>query len=231
MKKIPRINVSDAVYSAVKQVLLSNRYSPGERIGVDDLCRQLEVSRTPVFDALTRLKAEGMVDIVPRKGVYLVMSSLEKAQEIYRVREVLEGLATSLAAQNLTPRYAGLLKAALDRQASCVEAEDYDGYARATIGFHNTILEAADSETLSRILGAIYAQIEALRLRTLYLPRRIAGSFAEHQRIYEAVVARDPAAAEAEARKHIEITTSEVRSVLAGAVENQESKELVGSKT
>lgn len=216
MKKVPRINVSDAVYAAVKEVLLSNRYSPGERIAIDDLCRKLEVSRTPVFDALTRLKAEGMVDIVPRKGVYLVMSSVEKAEDIYLVRGVLEGLATRLAAQRLTRRHAAVLKTTLDRQAACLEKKNHDGYAKATIEFHNLILEAAGSETLSRILGAIYAQIEALRLRTLYLPRWIAESHREHQRIYQALIDGDAAAAEREARKHMEITTDEVRSIFAG---------------
>ena len=166
MKKIQRQNVSEAVYSAVKQVLLTNKYSPGERIGIEELCQELEVSRTPVFEALNRLKAEGMVEIIPRKGVYLVSFSVEKAKELYIVREALEGMATKLAAEKLTPRYANLLKASLDEQAACLQKDDIKGYATATIDFHNIILKAADNDTLSRNLGAIYAQIEALQART-----------------------------------------------------------------
>ena len=223
MKKIARHNVGEAVYSAMKQVLLTNKYAPGERIGIDKLCQELEVSRTPVFEALNRLKAEGMVEIIPRKGVYLVSFSAEKTQEVYVVREALEGLATKLAAEKLTPRYAKLLKAALDEQATCLQEDDIKGYATATIDFHNTVLKAADNETLSRILGAIYAQIEVLRLRTLYLPQRLRASYAEHQRIYQALIEGNPTSSEQEARKHIETTTADVLAILAETPEAVET--------
>lgn len=215
MKKIRRHNVSEAVYSAMKQVVLNNKYSPGERIGIEELCQQLEVSRTPVFEALNRLKTEGMVEIIPRKGVYLVSFSVEKAQEVYIVREALEGMATKLAAEKLTPRYANLLKASLDEQAACLQEEDIKGYATATIDFHNIVLKAADNDTLSRNLGAIYAQIEALRLRRLYLPRRLRASYAEHQRIYQALIERNLNSSEREARKHVESAIAEVLNILA----------------
>ena len=223
MKKIPRHNVSQAVYSAVKQVMLSNKYSPGERIGIEEMCQELEVSRTPVSEALNRLKTEGMVEIIPRKGVYLVSFSIEKAQEVYVVREALEGMATKLAAEKLTPRYAKLLKSSLDEQATCLEEDDLKGYATATIDFHNIVLVAAENETLSRNLGAIYAQIEALRLRRLYLPQRLRTSYAEHQRIYQALVKGDPASSEQEARKHIETSIAEVLAILAKTPEAVET--------
>lgn len=219
MNRIPRLSVSEAVYSAVKQVLLSE-YSPGERIGIDELCRALEVSRTPVFEALNRLKAEGIVEIIPRRGAYLVTFSIEKAQELYVVRESLEGLATKLAAERLTMRQIDGLRKALDAQSSCLEAGDLEGYADATIDFHDTIVEAAGNKTLSQILGTIYAQIKALRLRNLYLPERLASSFAEHQRIFAALVARDAEAAGHEARMHIETTTADVLEILARAPED-----------
>lgn len=221
MQKIPRLNVSEAAYSAVKQILLSSRYSPGQRIDIEDLCRSLEVSRTPVVEALNRLKAEGMVEIIPRKGAYLVTLSMEKAQELYTVREALEAMASRLAAKRLTKRRLAMLKSALDKQARSLKDEDVEGYTKATIEFHDTILEAAGNKTLSRMLEAVYAQIEALRLRIFYLPSRLEASYAEHQRIYQALAEGDPAAAEREARQHIETTTSEVLSLLADAAQEQ----------
>jgi DNA-binding GntR family transcriptional regulator len=215
MAKIPRVNVSEAAYSAVKQVLLSSQYSPGGRVDIEELCQDLGVSRTPVFDALNRLQAEGLVEIVPRKGVYLVTLSEEKAQELYAVRETLEGMATRLAARNLTDRHIEQLKKALDKQASCLADEDTEGYASATIKFHNTIIEAAGNKTLERFLNAVYSQMEALRLRTLYLPTRLGLSFAEHQRIFKALLKRDPELCEREAREHIVATTKCALDILA----------------
>ncbi len=215
MRKIPRVNISEATYSAVKQILLSSKYSPGGRVAIDELCQSLDVSRTPVFDALNRLEAEGMVEIVPRKGVYLVTFSEEKAQELYAVREVLEVMATKLAARNLTDKQLDQLRKVIEKQSACLETGDTEGYAGATLKFHNIILEAAGNKILERSLGAIYSQMEALRLRTLYLPTRLRQSFAEHQQIFQALLKRDPDLCEREARKHIAATTDYAVDLLA----------------
>jgi DNA-binding GntR family transcriptional regulator len=206
MQKIPRVSVSVAAYSAVKQVLLSNKYAPGGRVDIEELCQNLGVSRTPVFDALNRLEAEGLVEIVPRKGVYLVTLSEEKAHELYVVRESLEALATRLAASSLTDKQLEQLKRVLEKQALCLENGDPQGYANATIKFHNLIVEAAGNKTLERILNAVYSQMEALRLRTLYLPTRLRQSFAEHKKIFESLSKRDPERCERVAREHLAAT-------------------------
>jgi len=215
MRKIPRINVSEAAYSAVKQLLLSTKYSPGQRVDIEELCQALGVSRTPVFDALNRLEVEGLVEIVPRKGVYLVTLSEEKARELYIVREALEGTATKLAAKNLNDKQIEQLRKSLNKQSACLKTGDTEGYATATIIFHNTIVEGAGNKTLARLLNSIYSQMEALRLRTLYLPARLHPSFAEHQRIFEALLDRNPEHSERMAREHIVATTDYALEILA----------------
>jgi DNA-binding GntR family transcriptional regulator len=229
MRKIPRVNITEATYSAVKQVLLSSKYSPGGRVAIDELCQSLDVSRTPVFDALNRLEAEGLVEIVPRKGVYLVTFSEEKALELYAVREVLEGMATRLAAKNLTDKQLDQLRKTLEKQLFCLNSGDTEGYAGATIKFHNTILEAAGNKILERSLGAIYSQMEALRLRTLYLPTRLRQSFAEHQRIFRALLKRDAELCEREARSHIAATTEYAIDLLAQSRKKLANTALAGN--
>jgi DNA-binding GntR family transcriptional regulator len=224
MPKISRVSVSEAAYSAVKQVLLSSKYAPGGRVAIEELCQDLGVSRTPVFDALNRLEAEGLVHIIPRKGVYLVTLSEEKARDLYAVRESLEGMATKLAAKNVTDRQLDQLKKALDKQSSCLKEGDTEGYASATIRFHNIIVEAAGNKTLERFLSAVYSQMEALRLRTLYLPTRLRHSFAEHQRIFQALLKRDPELCERVAREHIVATTDYALDILA------QSRQLLAKK-
>ena len=208
MKKIARVSISESAYASVKEALLNGRYAPGARVAIDELCEALGVSRTPVLEALNRLEAEGIVEILPRKGVYLVQFSDEKARELYTVREALEGMATRLAAQRLTSSQIEALRKTLEKQAFCLEAHDSDGYATATIKFHNMIAAASGNKTLQRLLDSVYSQMEALRLRTLYLPKRLKQSFSEHQRIFETLLEGDPDACEREARRHIETTTA-----------------------
>jgi DNA-binding GntR family transcriptional regulator len=217
VRKLHRSNLSEAAYVAVKDVLLSPRYSPGERISVENMSRALGVSRTPVWDALNRLEAEGMVDIVPRRGVYLLNFSPGKTREIYLVREALEGMAAKLAAANVTEPQLEALHRALERQATCLAADDVDGYANATIKFHDLIVDAARNTTLARHLRTVYGQIQALRLRTLYLPVRLKASFEEHQRLFETLKERDTDAAEQAARHHIQTTMRDALDILAGA--------------
>jgi DNA-binding GntR family transcriptional regulator len=211
--------------------LLSSKYSPGGRVAIEELCQELGVSRTPVFDALNRLQAEGVVEIIPRKGVYLVTFSEEKVQELYAVRETLEGMATKLAAKNLTEKQLEQLRKALDKQSSCLAKGDSEGYATATIKFHNTIAEAAGNKTLERFLSSVYSQMEALRLRILYLPTRLPQSFAEHQRIFQALLKRDPELCEREARAHIAATTKYALEILARAPHDHSKKELAETDT
>ncbi len=215
VRRLQRSNLSEGAYLEVRKALLSDRYSPGDRIGVEELRRELGVSRTPVWDALNRLEVEGIVEIVPRRGVFLLTFSAEKARELYLVREALEGMAARLAAEDLTQRHEELLRKSVDAQAACLEKGDVEGYADATIKFHDHILEATGNRTLERMLKSVYAQIEALRLRTLYLPVRLRASFDEHQRIMNAIVRREPVQAEREARAHIQTTTKEALEILA----------------
>jgi len=217
MKKLPRLSLSEAAYTAVKEELLSAKYAPGDRVAVERLCQELAVSRTPVWDALNRLETEGVVEIVPRKGVYLVTFSPEKAREIYVVRAALEGMATRLAAEQLTDRQLGQLQTALDQQAACLDSKDVHGYAGATIKFHDIIVEAAGNRMLQRLLDSVYSQMEVLRLRTLYLPTRLRASYSEHQSIFAALKRRDPIGSEREARRHIETTTADALAIAAAA--------------
>jgi DNA-binding GntR family transcriptional regulator len=224
--KIPRINVSEAAYSAVKQVLLSSAYEPGERVDIEQLCKDLGVSRTPVFDALNRLEVEGLVEIIPRRGVYLVMLSEEKASELYVAREALEAVVTKLAANNISDKQMEQLKKSLDKQAACLKDADNAGYAAATIKFHNIIAEASGNKTVERLLETVCSQMEALRLRTLYLPKRLQQSHAEHQRIYQALAKRDAELAERVAREHIQATTKYALELLAHARQSAAKKTL-----
>jgi DNA-binding GntR family transcriptional regulator len=216
MRKLQRSNLSEAAYTEVKAVLVSARYSPGDRIPVEELSRELGVSRTPVWDALNRLEAEGMVEIVPRKGVFLLNFSPEKAREIYQVRECLEGMVARLAAVNLTARHHDFLKQSLERQSACISDRDVTEYADATIKFHNFLVEAAGNKTLERLLMSVYAQSEALRLRTMFYPARVRASFQEHQRMVAALLKNDPDLAEKEARAHIRMTMDQALELSAG---------------
>src|ERR1700744_5600376 len=104
-RKLKRSNLSEDAYAVVRDMLLNgDRYNPGDKVSVEELSRELGVSRTPLWAAINRLEAERVVEVVPRQGVYVVDYDPARALEMYIAREALEGMAARLAAHNGTDR-------------------------------------------------------------------------------------------------------------------------------
>jgi len=157
-----------------------------------------------VWGAINHLEAEGVVEIVPRQGVYFIKFDPEKA---------LEGMAARLAAERGPNRQLGGLKAALEKQRFCLEDDDTECYAAAALAFHEKIVDAAANKTLARLLGSVYAQIQAMRAhsRCKDFPTRMPPNVETYERVLDAITARDPDRAEREARTHIQQLGEEVK--------------------
>lgn len=195
-------SLGERVYKTVRDLIVGQLYSPGSKLNVERLCRDLGVSRTPVWDAMRRLEAEGLVETVPRLGVFVLNYSHERIHELFAVREALEGLAARSAAERLEPADLAGLVATAGRLAAAAAAPDLEQYSRDAIDFHNAIVAAARNQALARLLENVYAHMLVLRLQSLHEPDRLALSLAEHSEILAAIAARDPERAETVARRH-----------------------------
>jgi DNA-binding GntR family transcriptional regulator len=212
MKKLRRSSLSDDAYTFIRALFLSgDRYSPGDKISVEELSRELGVSRTPLWGAVYRLEAEGIVEIVPRLGVYLVDYDPDKVIEIYLAREALEGVAARLAAERITERQIAALQANIDVQRAHLKKGQIDKYYAAALDFHEEIIGIAASKTIGRLLGSIFAQIKAMRVQRNYTPMHLPQSCDDHERLLEEFRRRDPEMAEHEARRHIRDLADEIR--------------------
>jgi DNA-binding GntR family transcriptional regulator len=212
MKKLRRSSLSDDAYTFIRALFLSgDRYSPGDKISVEELSRELGVSRTPLWGAVYRLEAEGIVEIVPRLGVYLVDYDPKKVIEIYMAREALEGVAARLAAERITERQIAALQANIDVQRAHLKKGEIDKYYAAALDFHEEIIGIAGSKTIGRLLGSIFAQIKAMRVQRNYAPMHLPQSCNDHERLLEEFRHRDPEMAEHEARRHIRDLADEIR--------------------
>jgi DNA-binding GntR family transcriptional regulator len=212
MKKLRRSTLSDDAYTFVRALFLSgDRYSPGDKISVEELSRELGVSRTPLWGAVYRLEAEGIVEIVPRLGVYLVDYDPMKVIEIYVAREALEGVTARLAAERITERQIAALQKNIEVQRAHLQENDIEKYYAATLDFHEEIISIAGSKTIGRLLQSIFAQIKAMRVQRNYTPTHLPQSCDDHASLLEALRLRDPAMAESEARRHIRDLTDEIR--------------------
>jgi DNA-binding GntR family transcriptional regulator len=204
-RKLKRSNLSEDAYTVVRDMLLNgDRFNPGDKVSVEELSRELGVSRTPLWAAINRLEAERVVEVVPRQGVYLVDYDPGRALEMYIAREALEGMAARLAAISITDRQLAILQRSIDDQRACLSSGDMNSYHNRTLEFHEEILRAANNVTLERLLKSVFAQMRAMRIQRNSMPTHLPQSCTDHEKILSAIRKRDPDLAEREARSHIQ---------------------------
>ena len=115
--KLVPVNLSERAYFRIKKMISDYRFSPGSRLNVEQLARDLGTSRTPIWEAVRRLEQEGLVKNIPNRGVFLVELTHEAAIELYTVREVLEGMAARLAVERISDK-------ALDKMEMKLRAQE-----------------------------------------------------------------------------------------------------------
>ena len=195
-------SLGERVYRTVRDLILSQVFPPGSKLNVEQICRDLGVSRTPVWDTMRRLESEGLVNTVPRHGVFVLNYGADQIRDLFMVRGALEALAVRQAARNLDADSRPALEAAMAAMEGAAATGEMERYSRAAIDFHDGVLRAARNQALTRLLENVYAQILVLRLRSLYLPERVESSVAEHRALFDAVMTGDGERGERLARAH-----------------------------
>jgi DNA-binding GntR family transcriptional regulator len=190
-------SLGERVYRTVRDLILSQVFPPGSKLNVEEICRNLGVSRTPVWDTMRRLESEGLVNTVPRHGVFVLNYGAGQIRDLFAVRGALETLAVRQAALNPDLHERASLETAMEEMERSAGAD-----SRAAIEVHDRVLAAAYNQVLSRLLENVYAQILVLRLRSLHLPERVESSMAEHRDLFDAVMAGHADRGERLARAH-----------------------------
>lgn len=191
------------VYESLKDAILSLAYQPGQILRKSSICEQLDVSRSPVSEAVTRLAAEGLVDVLPQAGTFAAKFSMEEIREGAFLREALELAAIELVATTITDDQLVLLRRNLRVQQASVEDQDVQGFYKLDAEMHGMILGFTNYRRLPKMAETSWLQVN--RARQLILPdtNRVTNTLEEHRAILSALEARDPVAARAETKTHL----------------------------
>lgn len=199
----------DDVYDAVLGLLMDRDIEPGARVNIDAVARDLDVSPTPVREALTRLESEGLVVKRALKG-YVAAPLLDAAglRDLYDMRELLEPEAARRASTHLDDDTEGELSGSVEqmRAASAPDQDEsfrnYRRFIDEDLHFHHLIAEHAQSPLLSEAIVRLRAHMHLYRLNFRHDFED--DTVSEHERILEALRRRDPDAAAEAMRAHIE---------------------------
>ena len=207
--RVRRSTLGEEVYETLKALVMQHTLAPGDRVNIDALARELDVSPTPVREGLARLESDGLVRKRPLAG-YTVSPLLTRAEftDMFDMRLVLEGAAARWAAHRASTE----MRAEITRQAKIsptptpveTETERWQSHAEFTnldAQFHDLIADAAANPLLRDSIGRLHAH---LHLHRLFFPFAQAGTTGrEHRRIATAIRAGDPDAAEAAMHEHL----------------------------
>ncbi|MBB4065641.1 GntR family transcriptional regulator [Gellertiella hungarica] len=195
--------LSQRVYLALRDAILSLAYAPGAMLRKAAICEALGVSRSPVSEAIARLAAEGLVDVVPQSGTRVSRFSLEEIREASFMREALEAAAVAKVAVDHTPEQLAQLTRSLRLQQLLLDDGDNAGFYEADEAFHAMLMEATGYPNLVGTVSTISLKLKRPRILLLPEEGRPAAVVAEHAAIVDAIRNRDPAGADRAMRFHL----------------------------
>ena len=192
--EISRLALHDQVAARLRTMLVEGQIAPGAKLNERELCEQLRVSRTPLREAIKLLAAEGLVDLLPNRGAVAVKLTEADVLNTFEVLAMLEGMSGELAAQRISDGELAEVRALHYEMMACFARRDLSGYYRINAQIHAAINDAAKNPVLTSTYRSINARVQSLRFRTNQNDAKWKSAVAEHERMLEALTARDAAA-------------------------------------
>ncbi|WP_262386411.1 HTH-type transcriptional regulator LutR [Roseobacter fucihabitans] len=188
---------------ALREMIFSGRLAAGSNHLEQELAQLLEMSRTPVREAVLTLEAQGLLELRPRKGVRILPVSPDDMREIYDVLTELESLAAEQAAQKgYGARDLADLARAIEDMEIAVAADNLEQWSEADDRFHGELVRLGQNRRIEAIVMMMRDQVRRARATTLFMRPVPLKSNEAHRRVYQAIEQGDAAIARAAHRAH-----------------------------
>jgi DNA-binding GntR family transcriptional regulator len=204
-------SLREQIYNIVRQAILAGKFTAGERLVESQLAKELQVSRTPIREALLQLQREYLLTEDKSGKLRVATLSVTDAADLYDCRIALEQLSIAQACQNATPEQLKTLYELVQAAEQAFEANrtllaseiDYSRLLQIDYQFHHLIAESSHNSWLAFLLDQLFDKMALLRIRTLQHNLGVLEIGSEHHRIYEAIANRDSQAAMETIKEHL----------------------------
>jgi DNA-binding GntR family transcriptional regulator len=200
---IPRAALHEQATQCLRQMLVEGRIAPGAKLNERELCEELNVSRTPLREAIKTLAAEGLVELLPNRGAIAVELSEADVLNTFEVMAGLEGQSGELAAQRITEAELAEIRAMHFEMMAAYTRRDLSSYYRLNAAIHRAINAAARNPVLTATYTQVNARLQALRFRSNQDGEKWTRAMQEHEQMIEALQAHDSAALRAVLLAHL----------------------------
>ena len=200
---IPRAALHEQVAYRLRELLVEGAIAPGAKLNERELSERLNVSRTPLREAIKMLAAEGLVELLPNRGAVAVSLSEQDVRNTFEVMAGLEGMSGELAAERITDAELAEIKALHFEMLAAHARRDLSTYYRINAQIHRGINTAANNDVLTTTYSQVNARLQALRFRSNQDEAKWSRAVAEHGQMIEALTQRDGAALKAVLVQHL----------------------------
>ncbi len=197
------VTLSARLVSGMREAILAGDLKGGERLSERALCDMFGVSRSLVREGVQALAAEGLITVVPHKGPTVTQLDRKAAEDLYRVRAVLEGLACREFTQNATDDQRTELFGIFDRMAAMQGNEDAQALVEVKNDFYRCLLDGAGNEVLEQMFTQLNNRIVQLRRFTLSVSGRLPKTVREIGAVIDAIREGDAEGARKHAEAHV----------------------------
>ncbi len=216
MKKKP---LKDIVYENIRDSILNQHYKPGQLLNERKISEALNVSRTPIREALKQLQAEDFVEYIPFKGVVVKVIGREDLRHIFQIRRALEMLVIEIAIDKINNETLRKLQYCIDTQSKQVlyAMEHLEEFMDLDLEFHDILAKISDNPLLMNLLWEMRSKTRILGINALNTgSHRFQETIEEHQAIVDALKADDMEAALEAIKRHIDATYRNAEEYLLG---------------
>ena len=196
-------SLEEQVTATLESEILTGTLASGTALTEQSLSKRLGVSRTPIRAALHTLAEEGLINLVPNRGAVVVGVTREDLIDIYKIRMRLEGLASALAAERISPEDLATLRESVELAEFYISRNDTEHLKELDTQFHAIIYRASGNRMLNKTLSELHRNIISYRKMSLAVPGRLERSVGEHREILKAIEAGDAERADSLTCAHV----------------------------
>lgn len=209
------------VYKYLRDQIMSGELKVGHRLVITDIAEKLDVSLTPVREAISQLTVEGYVDTLPRKGTFVRELSNKEFLDAYEILGVLDAYAAERAAARISEK---AIQEIEKLTSELCEDNSQDNYVETNWKIHGLIARESGNEALLKITNHLREEVTRYRYISLSVDKRMDASRDEHRRMLETLKSRDPEAAARVMREHRTNTFQAMKDYIKASEQNESSK-------
>jgi len=203
MKPVDKKSLESQVAHNLREMIRQGVLLKGQKVREAELCEKMNVSRTPVREALRVLKSEGLIELIPQKGAFVSEPPIETISDMFGVMTMLECEVAKLAAEKMSPETMKKMEALHAKLEKNYAENNIEGYLRINYEFHRFIQTLAGNDVLSELIDSLRDKIMLYRAQQLHHEGRFKESIEEHRIIMQAFKAQNVQKAKNAMKKHL----------------------------